>query len=97
MATATAMAQTPFKLTTNQKRGFLAAWGGWALDGMDSFIYALVLVPALTELLPSSGIAVNAGEHRLLRQHSVRAVPVRMGHCRWSGGRSATASAASAR
>ena len=44
------------KLTTNQKRGFLAAWGGWALDGMDSFIYALVLVPALTELLPHSGI-----------------------------------------
>jgi MFS family permease len=48
-------------LTTNQKRGFLAAWGGWALDGMDSFIYSLVLVPALTELLPASGIAVTPG------------------------------------
>ena len=48
-------------LTTNQKRGFLAAWGGWALDGMDSFIYALVLVPALTELLPNSGIEVTPG------------------------------------
>jgi len=36
--------------------GFWAAWGGWALDGMDSFIYALVLVPALRELLPRSGI-----------------------------------------
>jgi MFS family permease len=59
MATSTAMAQAPITLTTNQKRGFLAAWGGWALDGMDSFIYALVLVPALTELLPNSGIAVN--------------------------------------
>jgi MFS family permease len=43
-------------LTQNQIRGFIAAWGGWALDGMDSFIYALVLVPALTELLPASGI-----------------------------------------
>jgi MFS family permease len=43
-------------LTPNQVRGFLAAWGGWALDGMDAFIYALVLVPALTELLPRSGI-----------------------------------------
>ncbi len=41
----------------NQVRGFLAAWLGWALDGMDSFIYSLVLVPALTELLPRSGIA----------------------------------------
>jgi MFS family permease len=46
-------------LTANQKRGFVAAWGGWALDGMDSFIYSLVLVPALTELLPNSGIPVT--------------------------------------
>jgi MFS family permease len=43
-------------LTTNQRRGFLAAWGGWVLDGMDSFIYALVMAPALRELLPRSGI-----------------------------------------
>jgi len=56
---AAAIAQPRAMLTTNQKRGFLAAWGGWALDGMDSFIYALVLVPALTELLPNSGIAVT--------------------------------------
>jgi MFS family permease len=46
-------------LTADQKRGFLAAWGGWALDGMDASIYALVLSPALTELLPRSGIAVS--------------------------------------
>ncbi|HEY7172539.1 MAG TPA: MFS transporter [Vicinamibacterales bacterium] len=44
------------RLTSNQIRGFWAAWGGWALDGMDSFIYALVLTPAITELLPHSGI-----------------------------------------
>src|ERR1700752_4244866 len=43
-------------LNRNQIRGFWAAWGGWALDGMDSFIYALVLVPALRDLLPRSGI-----------------------------------------
>ena len=48
-------------LTTNQIRGFWAAWAGWALDGMDSFIYSLVLVPALTELLPRSGIEATAG------------------------------------
>ena len=47
-------------LTTNQIRGFWAAWGGWALDGMDSFIYALVLAPALRELLPRSGIPGTA-------------------------------------
>jgi MFS family permease len=48
-------------LTPNQIRGFWAAWTGWALDGMDSFIYALVLVPAMTELLPRSGIPVTPG------------------------------------
>jgi MFS family permease len=47
-------------LTPNQIRGFWAAWGGWALDGMDSFIYALVMVPALRELLPRSGIPGDA-------------------------------------
>jgi MFS family permease len=45
------------RLSRNQIRGFWAAWGGWALDGMDSFIYALVLVPALRDLLPRSGIS----------------------------------------
>src|SRR5262245_43076622 len=49
------------RLTSNQVRGFWAAWGGWMLDGMDSFIYALVLTPALTELLPRSGIAATPG------------------------------------
>lgn len=48
-------------LTRNQIRGFWAAWGGWALDGMDSFIYALVLVPSLRDLLPRSGIAATKG------------------------------------
>jgi MFS family permease len=49
------------KLNPNQIKGFWAAWAGWTLDGMDAFIYALVLVPALTELLPRSGVAVNQG------------------------------------
>src|SRR6202140_176219 len=48
-------------LNRNQIRGFWAAWGGWALDGMDSFIYALVLVPSLRDLLPRSGIAATKG------------------------------------
>jgi MFS family permease len=43
-------------LTSAQTRGFWAAWAGWTLDGMDSFIFALVLTPALTELLPKSGL-----------------------------------------
>ncbi|PYQ48187.1 MAG: MFS transporter [Acidobacteria bacterium] len=51
---------TLLPLNKNQIRGFWAAWGGWALDGMDSFIYALVLVPAITELLPRSAIAADS-------------------------------------
>jgi MFS family permease len=42
-------------LTRQQITGFWGAWAGWTLDGMDSVIYALVLNPALTELLPKSG------------------------------------------
>ena len=47
------------KLNRQQITGFWAAWTGWTLDGMDSVIYALVLAPALTELLPRSGIEVT--------------------------------------
>lgn len=46
-------------LNRSQIAGFWGAWTGWTLDGMDSFIYALVLTPALTELLPRSGIAAT--------------------------------------
>jgi MFS family permease len=56
---ATARAKTP--LTRAQIAGFWGAWAGWTLDGMDSFIYALVLAPALTELLPKSGYAATPG------------------------------------
>src|ERR1700678_345793 len=49
------IARTP--LSRPQIAGFWAAWTGWTLDGMDSFIYALVLSPALSELLPKSGMA----------------------------------------
>jgi len=60
-ASVVASAASTTSLTRNQKRGFLAAWGGWALDGMDASIYALVLAPALADLLPRSGIAVSQG------------------------------------
>src|SRR6516162_7616192 len=47
---------TRTRLNRSQIIGFWTAWAGWTLDGMDSVIYALVLSPALTELLPKSGI-----------------------------------------
>ncbi len=51
----------PRKTTLNREQiiGFWAAWSGWTLDGMDSVIFALVLVPALKELLPLSGFAAS--------------------------------------
>jgi len=52
---------TKTKLNRSQITGFWAAWTGWTLDGMDSVIYALVLSPALTELLPKSGIKATPG------------------------------------
>jgi MFS family permease len=59
-AVATSLASSPSvprtKLSSSQIVGFWAAWTGWTLDGMDSFIYALVLSPALSELLPKSGM-----------------------------------------
>src|SRR6185437_10998693 len=55
---AVARRRTP--LNRSQIAGFWGAWAGWTLDGMDSFIYALVLTPALTELLPHSGIEASA-------------------------------------
>jgi len=48
------------KLSRQQITGFWGAWAGWTLDGMDSVIYALVLSPALTELLPKSGYKATA-------------------------------------
>ena len=57
--------RTPLRRRTPLNRqqivGFWAAWFGWMLDGMDSVIYALVLGPALTELLPRSGIEATPG------------------------------------
>jgi len=47
------------KLSREQITGFWGAWAGWTLDGMDSVIYALVISPALMELLPKSGYEVT--------------------------------------
>src|SRR4029078_8716302 len=51
----------PSRFTSNQRRGFFAAWAGVVLDGVDSFIYALVLVPALRDATPASGIEPAVG------------------------------------
>ncbi len=47
-------------LTRQQVVGFWAAWLGNMLDGMDAVIYTLVLVPAISELLPPSGFEASS-------------------------------------
>ena len=66
-------------LNRSQIVGFWGAWAGWTLDGMDSFIYALVLTPALTELLPTLGLCGHARQCRTRRFDPVCAVSGRMG------------------
>src|ERR1700733_10337868 len=38
---------------------FWATWFGWMLDGFDSSMYGYILVGALSELLPASGIEAS--------------------------------------
>src|SRR5260370_4145055 len=48
------------KITANQWKSFIGAFGGWALDGFNVGIFGLVMAPAMTELLPKSGYQVDA-------------------------------------
>jgi MFS family permease len=42
--------------TVSPRKIFWATWFGWMLDGFDSSMYGYILVGALSELLPASGI-----------------------------------------
>ena len=48
------------EITRMQWLVLLGTTMGWALDGFAGSLYALVLGPAMTELLPHSGIVANA-------------------------------------
>jgi MFS family permease len=47
-------------ISTQQWKTFAGALGGWMLDGFDLSIFGLVLLPAMTELLPKSGYVATA-------------------------------------
>ncbi len=49
----------PLVRAASPSRVFWATWAGWMLDGFDIAVYGYVLVLALTELLPASGIAAS--------------------------------------
>lgn len=48
------------RLTKQHYIGFFGCWLGWVMDGVDSFIFALVFVPSMRELLPASGFEASA-------------------------------------
>ena len=45
--------------TVSPTKVFWATWLGWMLDGFDAAIYGYILVGALSELLPASGIEAS--------------------------------------
>src|SRR5574341_1436195 len=49
------------QLTAYQYLVLVVAWLGWIFDSMDATIYALVMTPALKELLGPQGTADNVG------------------------------------
>ncbi|SFV02454.1 MFS transporter [Alicyclobacillus macrosporangiidus] len=49
------------KLTPQQRNAFISAFGGWTLDGYNAGLFGVVLAPAMSALLPQSGIEVNPG------------------------------------
>src|SRR5258708_17559347 len=71
--------RTKSRLNSNQIRSFWAAWGGWTMDGIDSFIYSPVLVPALRDLLPRSGIEASTAHVVLDRSLLFALVMIRSG------------------
>jgi MFS family permease len=53
--------EQPDGVDVSPARAFWAAWSGWMLDGFDSGLYIFVLVPALIDLLRSSGLEPSKG------------------------------------
>jgi len=53
------------KMQGAQKSAFVAAWLGWAFDGLDGFLYSLVAVPFVKELMGAGAtlpeVAAKAG------------------------------------
>jgi predicted MFS family arabinose efflux permease len=45
------MATSSTAISKQQAQGYLAAWLGWGFDGLDSFLYTLVAVPFVTQLM----------------------------------------------
>ncbi len=49
------LAQTTEEFGKQKKLGFIAAWLGWAFDGLDGFMYTLVAIPLVAGLMKLPG------------------------------------------
>ena len=74
------------EITTVQWLVLLGTTMGWALDGFAGSLYALVLGPAMTELLPNSGITPTPAAIGLYGGLTVA--------CSWPAGRRAASCSA---
>jgi len=59
IVTASTTASVANGSVVSPRKVFWATWSGWMLDGFDSSMYGYILVGALTELLPASGIEAS--------------------------------------
>ena len=55
-------------ITKTQSRAFIAAWLGWCFDGLDGFLYSLVALPFVTQLLNAKPGAPEAATKASLIQ-----------------------------
>src|SRR5262249_40588256 len=55
------------RLTTTQWKGFGAAWLGWTFDGLDGFLYSLVGLQFVKELMVGSPESVMQSKAALIQ------------------------------
>lgn len=58
------------RITKQQRRGFIAAWLGWAFDGLDGYLYVLVALPFVTRLMAHHEFADEAARKAAVFQNA---------------------------
>ncbi len=56
-------AMTSDKITPTQRKAFIAAWLGWAFDGLDGFLYTLIATPFVAQLMNLAKTDPSVAKH----------------------------------